>query len=369
MAEPHHAPYENYRKVVKYIDDFVQISELSYGITKQLMKRHDKESLEKVKLPKPKRKELSFSMADIKLMSTQAVCHWISLPNYAKNVDLELGEVEQLAGRGDLGPIATHPETDETMVIWPPDYQSKPEGELPQPGKSKYAISITARASVGVDTEDHQDFDENQQKLISLAHRVGDAEELGTQAEAMLFQSSFLLQWTAFEVFLRETIHSLYRAHPEKLAKGQKGTTTSLSYADILQMSEDFSSIENLRESIVDIEIEKHKRDGASVSGLINFLKSEFKFEKDPYKAWYVIDGESRIATHSKITEIKDVRNSLIHDAGKEADQLLSTYPHLLKRDGALVINSDYYHECALALRSIAYSLANSITHMKYKCM
>lgn len=176
-------------------------------------------------------------------------------------------------------------------------YQSKTEAELPSPGKVKFrpTFSITAKTSIGIDTDDLQDFDKTQQKLVSLAHNVGEVEELGTKAETMLFQSSFLLQWTAFEVFLRETIHDLYRKHPEKLAKGQKGTTTSLSYADILRMSGEFSSIDNLRESIVSLEIEKHKRDGASISGLINFLKTEFKFDDDPYQAWYVANGEQKL--------------------------------------------------------------------------
>lgn len=49
-----HGPYVHYCNTVKYIDDFVQISELSYGITKQLMKRHNKDSLGDVELPKPK---------------------------------------------------------------------------------------------------------------------------------------------------------------------------------------------------------------------------------------------------------------------------------------------------------------------------
>lgn len=366
-----HGPYVHYCNTVKYIDDFVQISELSYGITKQLMKRHNKDSLGDVELPKPKNKELSFCMADVKLKSNRPICGWLTLQKYAEKTELGISEVTKLAESGKLGPTCRHPKTDALLVIWPPQYQSKTESELPSPGKVKFrpTFSITAKTSIGIDTDDLQDFDKTQQKLVSLAHNVGEVEELGTKAETMLFQSSFLLQWTAFEVFLRETIHDLYRKHPEKLAKGQKGTTTSLSYADILRMSGEFSSIDNLRESIVSLEIEKHKRDGASISGLINFLKTEFKFDDDPYQAWYIANGEQKTASHTKITEIKDVRNSLIHDAGKDADELIKVYPHLLEREGSLIVNSEYYHECVLALRSIAHTLADSITRQKYKCL
>ncbi|MGD8219738.1 hypothetical protein [Pseudomonas thivervalensis] len=255
-------------------------------------------------------------------------------------------------------------------MIWPNDFQFQNPEALPEPGKSKFKpkYSITAKASVEVDTENEEGFEETQKRLLSLAHKVGEAEELGTKAETMLYQSSFLLQWTAFEVYIRETIHDLFRSHPGKLAKGQKGATTSLSYADVLRMSEDFASIDALRESIVNLEIEKHKKDGASISGLINFLKSEFIFEKDPYKAWYMIEGDRRTASFAKVTEIKHVRNSLIHDAGKNVDELLNMYPFLIAKEGALIISRAYYDECVYALRSIAFSIAESITSGKYRC-
>jgi len=363
-------PYANYSETVRYVEDFVQISDLAYGITRQLMKKHSKDSLIDVEMPRPKKKELSFSMADIRVKNVEFVCGWLSFEAYAGKLGIDLTEVEALASAKKLGPIPKHPETNIDLVIWPEEFQSKELAELPEPGKSKFKpqFSITAKASVELDDEKEDSFEETQKRLLSLAHQVGETEELGTKAETMLYQSSLLLQWTAFEVYIRETIHDLFRRHPGKLAKGQKGSFASLSYADVLRMSEDFSSIAALQESIVNLEIEKHKKDGASISGLINFLKSEFKFEEDPYKAWYVIEGDMRTASFAKVTEIKDVRNSLIHDAGKNVEDLLAMYPNLIEKEGGLIVSNAYYTECVYVLRGIAFSIAKSITTGKYKC-
>lgn len=366
-----YTPYANYSETVRYIENFVNISDLAYGITRQLMKKHSKDSLIDFDVPPPKKKELSFSMADIRLKNVDFVCGWLSFEAYAEKLGIAPEEVDALASAGKLGSIAKHPKTNSNLIIWPNDFQLQDLEKLPEPGKSKFKpiFSITAKASVEFDTENEESFEETQKRLLSLAHKIGDTEELGTKAETMLYQSSFLLQWTAFEIYIRETIHDLFRSHPGKLAKGQKGSLTSLSYADVLRMSEDFASIDALRESIVNLEIEKHKKDGASISGLINFLKSEFTFERDPYKAWYVIEGDKRTASFAKVTEIKDVRNSLIHDAGKNVDDLLAMYPHLIAKEGALIISRVYYDECIYVLRSIAFSIAESITSGKYRCV
>lgn len=367
---PEFAPYVNYSATIQYIEDFVRISELAYGITKQLMKKHSKDALSAVEMPQLKKKELSFSMADVKVKNVGFVCGWLSIQAYAGKLGSAVEEVEKSASEGKLGPIAIHPETRNQLIIWPQEFQTYAIEKLPEPGKSKFKseISIAAKASIEIDEEQLDNFDDTQKKLLALAHSVGDTEELGTKAETMLFQSSFLLQWTAFETFIRETIHELYKRHPGKLCKGQKGTTVSLSYADVFEMSESFSSIDELRESIVNREIEKHKKDGASISGLINFLKTEFKFEEDPYSAWYVIEGDVRSARFEKVAEIKDVRNSLIHDAGKEVGELLELYPHLVTREGDLIVSKSYYTECVYVLRSIAFSIATSINTCKYKC-
>jgi hypothetical protein len=78
--------------------------------------------------------------------------------------------------------------------------------------------------------------------------------------------------------------------------------------------------------------------------------------------------GSRKEASFNKIVEIKDVRNSLIHDSGKDVEELLALYPHIGYAKGDLMISAAYYDECVLALRSVALSLARDITRGKYRC-
>lgn len=102
-------------------------------------------------------------------------------------------------------------------MIWPEEYQNKELNELPAPGKSKFKpkISITAKGDLSIDIDVLTGFEDKQMQFVRLAHAVGDKDKVTNRAETMLFQSSFLLNWTAFEVFIRESIHALYRLHPK----------------------------------------------------------------------------------------------------------------------------------------------------------
>ncbi|WP_288132445.1 hypothetical protein [Microbulbifer sp.] len=362
-------PYKNYLELYDYIDNFLSISSLSYGITKQLLNKHGKADLKGIDLPEPNKKALSFSMADINVKDVEFICGWISCSEYAKKLEISEAEVIEKANIGKLGHKSEHPKSGECILIWPEEYQSKELDELPAPGKSKFKpkVSITAKAGLSIDTDELTGFEDKQMQLVRLAHAVGDKDKVTNKAETMLFQSSFLLNWTAFEVFIRESIHSLYRAHPKKLTKGQKGSAQSLSYKDIFQMSAEFDDIEKLKFSLIEMEIDKHQKDGESITGLINFLKSEFKFENDPYNAWYVLKGDKKKSSFNRITEIKDVRNALMHNAGKDVDTLIEEYPHLQREDNNLIINDDYYHETALIMKSVAFSIAKDVVSEKYR--
>ena len=248
-------PYKNYIELYEYIDNFLSISSLSYEITNQLLNKHNKSQVEDIELPEPNKKTLSFSMADLKVKDVEFVCGWISCSEYAKKVELTEEEVINNADTGLYGHKSEHPESGECILIWPQEYQTKNLEELPKAGKSKFKpkVSITAKADLSFDTDELTGFEDKQMQLVRLAHAVGDKDKVTSKAEAMLFQSSFLLNWTAFEVFIRETIHALFKMHPKKLTKGQKGAAQSISYKDIFQMSDEFDSIDKLKHSLVDL--------------------------------------------------------------------------------------------------------------------
>lgn len=362
-------PYKNYLELYDYIDNFLSITSLSYGITNQLLNKHDKADLIDIDIPQPNKKTLSFSMADIEVKDVEFVCGWISYSEYANKLGLSEKEVIEKADIGQLGHKSEHPKSGERLLIWPEEYQNKELNELPAPGKSKFKpkISITAKGDLSIDIDVLTGFEDKQMQFVRLAHAVGDKDKVTNRAETMLFQSSFLLNWTAFEVFIRESIHALYRLHPKKLTRGQRGSAQSLSYKDIFNMSGEFENIEKLKSSLIEMEIDKHQKDGESITGLINFLKSEFTFENDPYKAWYVLNGEQKNASFNRITEIKDVRNALMHNAGKDVDTLIKEYPHLQTDQNSLIINNDYYYETVLIMKSVAFSIAKDVVLRKYQ--
>ena len=183
-------------------------------------------------------------------------------------------------------------------------------------------------------------------------------------AREMLYRSCFLLNWTLFEVFLRSTIHELFRMHPHMLALGNRANKPVISYADVVCLSESFSSLDALRHAMVEKQIDQNE--GQSLHSLINFLKSEFRFESDPYKAWYVFYGQGYETDYNTLIEIKKVRNALIHDGGAVSDDFMLSCPNISYRDGSIIIDEDYYLKAKLVLRSIAYGIANSIVLKKY---
>ena len=205
------------------------------------------------------------------------------------------------------------------------------------------------------------EFDRIQRSYLSLAHSLGKPDEVAKRAEEMLNQSCFLSHWTIFEVFLRSTIQELIKRHPSKIDSGTRGKKSTLNYEEILEMTSKFSSVENLRDSLIEREIERLQAGGESVHGLINFLKSEFHFKRDPYEAWYVLKGQRHTAHYNDLMEFKEVRNALMHDGGTPPESFFERYPAVPKRGNAILIDEEYYLKAKLILSSIAFSIATCV--------
>ncbi|EJL7016589.1 hypothetical protein NMT49_003552 [Vibrio cholerae] len=363
-------PYSNYIELFDYIGDFVGISSLSYRITKRLLATHDENALSDVVLPKPEKEDLSFSMADVNVEG-EFVCGWLRCKSYAEKINSDIDTVRVKAIEGAYGHIHNDVENEDILLIWPPEFQEVPLSELPPVGKAKFKqrVTLQAHASVDLEIDVIDDFEAHQKRLLKLAHAVGDKDEVSSNAEVMLFQSAFLLHWTAFEVFIKETIHELFRRHPKKLTIGQLGSKQNLSYKDVFELSSEFNSIEDLKKSLVEREIEKHQSNGESISGLINFLNREFKFERNPYESCYIFKGDKRVATKLRVDEIRDVRNTLMHTAGKDVLTLFACHPHLRNEDNNLIIDNEYFVDATLVMKNIAHSIALSVQLGKYQAI
>ena len=361
-------PYQIYRRNVKSIDDFIQLTNLSYGLAQQLLFKYPKDQLPK--LPQiPKREQTSFSEADLEDAIVEEKCAWISCSEYSKRSQLPLETVVQEAASGRLGPVQKEPHTMEDLVIWPAEMQSRPLSELPKYPLKAYSVAFKVLVPLPLDPKDAHDFEAVQRTFLSLAHSLGQPDEVAERAGEVLYRGGFLLQWIAFEVFLRSTVHELLKRHPAKIAAGNRGVKYSLNYQDLLEMSRGLTSIEALRDSLVQREISQQESGGESVHGLINFIKSEFNFEVDPYEAWYIWDGQKTTTSFGELMEFKDVRNALTHDGGTPFEAFFVRYPNVQRRDSAIAIDEDYYRREALVLNSIAHSVAKSIDEGKYRVL
>ncbi|ARU61898.1 hypothetical protein CBW65_13295 [Tumebacillus avium] len=370
-VQPEFKPYQIYRSSDKSIFEFTELSELSYDISQQLLFKYPKEELEQLKLAPviPKRENLSFSLSDITQlsMSKEPNCCWLTFEKYADKCQIPLEEIQQSAAAGKLGHVGKHPKTDEEIIIWPPEKQELPLSDLPGYGRSSFSVEVTADAYTTLDLDplDMDNFEQVQKTYLTLAHSLGKPDEVKNRAKEILYQGSFLLQWTIFEVYLRSTIQELIKLHPTKIASSNKGKS-NLSYQDLLDMSDNLTSIDAVKEKLIQREIERLQSGGASVHGLINFLKSEFKFNKDPYVAWYQFKGERHNTHFNFLIELKEVRNALMHDGGTPDEKFFTDFPDVPRRGMQILINEDYYSRARLGLNAIAYQIAFSIERQDY---
>jgi hypothetical protein len=353
-------PYAIYLANKEYIDSFLSLTKIAYGITEQLLFKHPREQLLEFELPRgDDPNQESYSMADREVESIELVCGWFTIEEYAEKYGHAPTQVENDAQKGLLDPVLKHPETGKDVIIWPKEMQTLPLPKLPEPGLKKFIVKVKRTEmrtkSIDLDFKDEKTFSEVQRMFLKLAHSLGEPEEVRERAEEDLYRSCFLLQWTIFEVFLRSTIQELIQRHPSKVVASKQSRKASLSYEEVLEMSSYLTSIESLRDRIVQREIERLQSGGASVHGLINFLKDEFHFEDDPYQAWYVLNGEHKTTHYNDLIELKDVRNALIHDAGRPASSFFEKYPSIQRRSNSIIITIDYYHKAVMILSSIAF--------------
>jgi hypothetical protein len=361
-------PYRAFRRAARQIDEFADLADLSFGIAQQLLFKHPRDTLPELVVPSLAGDRLSFSMADQEVASVDLKCGWIPLGEYAEKLSVSVDEIVAKVAAGELGPTASHPTTGAQLVIWPPEEQTRPLEQLPQPGLNAYTVTLkaTARAPVDVDLHDLSAFEQNQAQFLRLAHALGEPAKVAERVSEVLNRSALLLYWTAFEVFLRSTIHELLRRHPHKLGRGKRGKE-SITYEDVVVLSSGLTSVEQLRESLVQREIERSEDGGQSVHGLINFLKAEFGFKNDPYKGWYVHKGKRYETAYSDLHQLKEARNALVHQSGDVTPLFAQENPSVPIRKKVVVIDDEFYLRSVLLLHTVAYRIASSIDEEEYQ--
>ncbi len=280
---------------------------------------------------------------------------------------MDIQAVKKAAEEGNLGKVITHPKTGEPMVIWPGDMQSRPESELPEPGMGKYKVNATGPVltTIGLDIDDPKTFDQVQRVFLTLAHALGSPADVAPRAELMVYRSCFILQWANFETFLRTTVQSLMGLHPRLLIAGKRAAK-KITYEELLEKSDGFTSVAALFKRLVDDETEAQEAEGRSVHGLINFLKSELSFKNDPYETVFFLKGQRLRTSYNSLLELKEVRNALMHDGGRQSESFFNEHPTVPRREETVVIEEQYYLRSKLSLASLAYSIAHSLDNGDY---
>ena len=353
-------PYASYVARSDRLREFVTLTSISYKLAEQMLFSTVPERLSDVMLNIPAPSTWSYSMADARPQSITITAAWLRYSEYAKREGLTVAEVMTLAKSGQLGAIAAHPSDGAPVILWPPANRRGEGFGVLEPGyyriQAKEEITVQAEVEVNFDLSDPNELSAARRLYLSLAHSLGDPGEVNPRAEEILFRASYLLQWTSFEIFLREVVEYLLMKHPQSIVLSA-GRKASISYSELLDMSGQLTSVDELRQALIDLEVQRLRAGGRSVHGLINFLKSAFKFEHDPYKAWYVIKGRRREVGYERLVEVKDRRNALVHESER------TDYRGV----GAAPVTDDEYSEMELILRSVAYSIAADTCHENYQ--
>lgn len=366
------APYQTYLKNISQINDFEELTDISYALSQQLLFKYPKKELPKFVDNINKLEALKsgyYSMADVTTKNVKLKCQWITLQEFASKTKRTIEQVEKLISQNKLGTTTIHPTSNEKLIIWPQSYKNEPINKLPKPGKSTFSVVLKIKASISNEEnlEDLDNFENIQKKFLTLAHSLGKPKDVNKNSTNILYRSCFLLHWTLFEVFLRSSLDQILIQNPELIFNDKQAEKLTITYKDLFHFSNKLSDIHSLQSKLVENEIAKQEGDGKSIHGIINFIKSKLQFDKDPYKAWYQYKGKRIETSYQSLIELKDARNVLMHDAGFPNAEFFTKYPNTQNRKGELIIDSDYYLNSTLTLRSIAFNLTQQIINKKYK--
>lgn len=337
--------YKVYRDGAQEIDNFVRMTSLSYGLAQHLllMRRSatpDSEfSAEKFILSS------SYAMGDLGFDEQIIEIGWIEFAEYARRREIPLEEIEIRARSGAFGPVAVDPGSGNPVLRWPPEDIDNPD--FPEPGIWTIKIRFHAEVDLheGLTSEGTQEFGEVQEEFLRLTGSLGDASRVAEHAETHLFRSAFLLQWTAFELFVRQAVRALMLENRESIFAGKRGKDT-ISKKDVVEVLAKSPDIDTAWSTLIDRELSEMR----GVHSFINFMKSELRFKNDPYKAWFVYRGAIETTTYQTLVDAKEDRNALIHEGGYLDSQ--RPIPNT---------NREWYERRRLTLRSIAFSIARNI--------
>jgi hypothetical protein len=353
------APFRKYVENADLLTKHLTATEVAYALAVATL------SDQRVKSEKPggAAKADSFTDADFAVGKVTRKYGWVSLEECAKLEGRTLDAVKADAAAGKLGRLAEHPEGGYAIVIWPKEKRGTPEADKLMLGNSLWSVQVREPKQVldlSFDIDDRRSLAQTRRRLVHVGRDLGDAVDVYAEAQELTFRSIFLNLWSAFELFIRETFFELMRMYPSAMADLPDGKRAKLSYAGLVEQSLSFTNVEALRDSLLASEIARVEAGGQNVTGLINLLKSVFKWKHDPYKRKFVEKGKERATTFPDLSEIKEVRNCLAHQSNTNLEGCLKS-KRLKTLDDRIIVTREYLSWATLVLTSIAHGMAGDI--------
>ena len=356
------APFAKFMENKDLLTKHLMASELAFGLA--VASLADTE-LQGSKINDPKivaRRPDSYTDADLSVGVTR-LYGWVNLEEYAELTGEKLIAVQEDARAGKLGDVEKHPKLGCEIVFWPKEKRRKKKAQSLALGMSVFSARVGKPAAfqMSFDTDDHELLSKIRSHIIHVGREVlGEPHEVFNEAKELMYRSSLLNLWTAFEAFIREAIGELVKRHPSALTNLPNGKRPALSYENVIALSHDFTDINALRNAIVSAEVARVEAGGQGVHGLINLLKSTFAWKQDPYVRKFTQEGRVCTTSYADLMEIKDVRNVLSHQqtilsVGLQGSGKLRT------REGQIALEAESFNWAALVLTAVAHGISDDI--------
>ncbi len=355
---------DDYRKIYDEflkIEKFRKVTLLSYGLSHKLLEESKEENLiEKYMELLNQNTEISYCQGDAHVNSAELICEWISEEEYAERYKLPLENIKEKRLSGKLGHTITKDNV--SYVIWPKEQQAETSKILPKLGEKKYNVKIDHQVSRNISMNGEVDG------FLALMGKEEDTIDiLENKAKNLLNENCFLLGWSAFELYVKDIIYTLYHMKPESFFNEKQNSKEGVTYNDIYQLSDAFRDIEKLRESIIERIISKSEENEKGIHGSINLIKDKYLKGKDPYDTWYIYNGNKKRTNYMQLMDIKSIRNSLVHDRGNinpERWKKIGEFKPEKQGKNTLLITDQFYEESMLALKAISFNLRNLLRHI-----
>ena len=166
------------------------------------------------------------------------------------------------------------------------------------------------------------------------------------RAADTLRRSGFVLLWTAFDAFVRDTFTTLVERDPTALLAAADADA-AVPYGELLELSDGLTSLDGLRAGLVARELDRVRGRAASVRGTIELLTETFGFQDAPLPAAYLVEEESRTLDADALQVLEARRNALVHEDGES-------------------VTSEEFVDAEAALSTVAVKIAGTIAAGRY---